>query len=81
MLKPLLITGLAIAALVFGGSAEAHRRRHADKVKFVCDENGCAVKVTAHGHRHKHLRQRTKIRFEGDVCRYRPWNNRTVCHY
>ena len=81
MIKPLLITGLAIAALAFGGSAEAHKRRDSDKVKFVCDEAGCAVKVTSHGHHHKHLRQRTKIRFIGDVCRYRPWTNRTVCRY
>ena len=80
MIKVALIAGSLL--LAGAGSAEAHVRRHHDRVKFVCDAAGCAVKVTSHGHHHHgHRSSKTKIRFQGDVCVYKPWKNLTVCKY
>lgn len=79
MIKLVLLAGAA--ALAITGVAEAHTRKHHDRVKFVCDDAGCAVKVTSHGHHHHTHARKTKIRFNGNVCVYRPWKNITVCRY
>ena len=80
MFKIALIAGSLL--LASATAAEAHIRGHRDRVRFVCDQAGCAVKVTSHGHHHHGHRPRTtKIRFNGDVCVYKPWKNLTVCRY
>ena len=73
----LILAGLLLGALGIAGAAQAHNR---DRVKFVCDANGCSVKAISHGHTHHHT-QKTKIRFTGNVCRYKPVTNVTVCRY
>ena len=79
MIKIALLAGSLLLAT--GAAADAHIRRHHDRVKFVCDDAGCAVKVTSHGHHHHNHITKTKIRFEGNVCTYKPWKNLTVCRY
>ena len=75
-MKRLILAGLLLGALGIAGAAQAHNR---DRVKFVCDANGCSVKAVSHGHHHHG--QKTKIRFTGNVCRYKPVTNVTVCRY
>ena len=78
-MKAAILSGLLLGALhaVSLPSAEAHNK---DRVKFSCDADGCKVVTVMHGHTHKHA-HKTKIRFKGDVCVYKPWNNVTVCRY
>ena len=73
-MKTAILLGLLLGAL-HGTAAEAHTGKN--RMKFQCDADGCtvtAVKVKHHHHGHKE-----KIKFAGNVCRYRPWNNVTVC--
>ena len=77
---------IILAGLLFGAAhgltapVEAHTK---EKAKLICDGDGCTVKVVTHTHagHHHHPRRRTKIKFTGDVCRYKPWKNITVCRY
>ncbi len=75
-MKLAIFAGLLLGALHSVAPAEAHNK---DRVKFSCDNDGCKVVTLHHGHHHHG--HKTKIRFNGDVCRYRPWNNVTVCRY
>ena len=75
-----IITGMLLGLSVFGAPAEAHSGK--DRMKLQCDNNGCTVTAIKHkhGHRHHHHHGRkSKMKFVGDVCRYRPWSNITVC--
>ena len=76
-MKLLLMAGLILGTIGLAGAAQAHNR---DRVKFVCDENGCSVNAVKHSHHH-HSSQKTKIKFIGNVCRYKPVTNVTVCRY
>ena len=80
-MKTAIITGLLLGALHgFATPAEAHNK---DRVKLVCKDGDCTLTAVAHGHGHGHHHhgRKTKIRFVGDVCNYRPHRNVTVCRY
>ena len=73
-----ILSGLLLGALhAVTVPAESHEK---NRVKFACDNDGCKIVTVLHGHSHKHAKK-TKIRFKGDVCVYKPWNNVTVCRY
>ncbi len=77
-MKTALLTGLLLGALHgFAMPAEAHNK---DRVKLVCKNGDCTLSAVSHGHNHHHT-QKTKIKFTGDVCRYKPVTNVTVCRY
>ena len=77
-MNKIIFAGLLLGALHgFSMPAEAHNR---DRVKLVCKDGDCQLSAVSHGHNHHHS-QKTKIKFTGDVCRYRPVTNVTVCRY
>ena len=86
-MKSLIVAGLlSVASLGLSAPAEAHTK---EKARLVCESgDGCKVVLTSishthgHGHHHHHgPRKRTKIKFTGNVCRYKPHRNVTVCRY
>ena len=77
-MKVAILSGLLLGALsVFSAPAEAGSK---SRFKLSCDDDGCKVVTIVQSHSHKPYKK-TKIRFQGDVCVYKPWNNITVCRY
>ena len=81
-MKFVILTSLLLGSLFAGAAAQAHTGKN--KMQFQCDNHGCTLTAVKHrhGHHHGHHRHKpSRVRFIGDVCRYRPWNNVTVCRY
>ena len=80
MNKVIFASVLLGALNIFAAPAEAHNK---DRIKLVCNDGDCSLTAVSqgHGHGHHHHSKKTKIKFVGNVCNYKPAKNITVCRY